>query len=77
MPNTETGAQSFRSEITLTSKELAQIIQDHLTSKFAGKKIEITGEVKFNVGTLMTGYGASERDDPYFESATVPVTIEV
>lgn len=55
----------MKMKIELTEKEVKEIIQEHLQSKFKS-----VGKVKIRVGTDWVGYGMDERQTTVFEGAS-------
>ncbi len=58
----------MKMQITLTQKEVKEILKQHLETKFKN-----VGNVNIEVGTDWVGYGMNERQVTVFEGATCEV----
>lgn len=60
----------MKMKVTLTQKEVGQIIKEHLAEKF-----KVVGEVKLEVGQELRGHYTNEHYETFFKSATCEVEV--
>ena len=62
---------TIKSTAKLSQKEIAAILKEYFESK--GMTVD---NLTFNMSTICTGYGMSERDEKVFDGVTFDTTIE-
>ncbi|MCT8138624.1 hypothetical protein H1D32_13260 [Anaerobacillus sp. CMMVII] len=60
----------MKMQVTLSPKEVEQIVKEHLFTKF-----KTVGEVKLEIGKQSRGYGYAEETVTVFKGATCEVEI--